>query len=157
MLYINLPPEGRARPVAYVSRSPASFRQNLLKLLEEKELDVGTLLDGYSARACPLARRRRKRASSTSAGVVGYGHGSVAEHAVAHMALEDVSILASKVIEDNRLASYTEKSTRYQVFDRGRYHKPESPYFLPAPEGLRRGLRRDVRFLTESLPSCSAS
>ncbi|KAA0229520.1 hypothetical protein EDM76_11890, partial [bacterium] len=45
--------------------------------------------------------------------VVGYGHASVAEHAVLHIAVENVSILATKVIEDNRLASYTEQSTRY--------------------------------------------
>src|SRR5947209_12912808 len=49
--------------------------------------------------------------------VVGYGHGSVAEHAVIHLAIEDVSIVGSKVIEDLRLGSYTEKSTRYVVFD----------------------------------------
>jgi thymidylate synthase ThyX len=47
---------------------------------------------------------------------------SVAEHAVAHLAIEDVSIVASKVIEDMRLASYTEKSTRYVEFDTGRYY-----------------------------------
>jgi len=58
--------------------------------------------------------------------VVGYGHSSVAEHAVLSLAIENVSILATKVIEDNRLASFTEKSTRYQVFDKERYYKPEN-------------------------------
>jgi thymidylate synthase ThyX len=47
----------------------------------------------------------------------------VAEHAIAHIAIEDVSIVASKIIEDNRLASYTEKSTRYVVFDSEKYYK----------------------------------
>ncbi|MEW6287765.1 MAG: FAD-dependent thymidylate synthase, partial [Chloroflexota bacterium] len=46
--------------------------------------------------------------------VVGYGHASVAEHAVLHIAFENVSRLAIESIESNRLASYTEKSTRYQ-------------------------------------------
>jgi thymidylate synthase ThyX len=45
---------------------------------------------------------------------VGYGHASVAEHAVLHIAFENVSRLAIESIEGNRLASYTEKSTRYQ-------------------------------------------
>lgn len=49
--------------------------------------------------------------------VVGYGHASVAEHAVLHLALENVSRLAIETIEGNRLASYTEKSTRYQEWD----------------------------------------
>ena len=56
--------------------------------------------------------------------VVGYGHSSVAEHAVLSLAIENVSILATKAIEDIRLASFTEKSTRYQVFDKEHYYKP---------------------------------
>ena len=47
-------------------------------------------------------------------GVVGYGHASVAEHAVLHMAVENISRLACDALEDNRLASYTEKSSRYR-------------------------------------------
>ncbi|AKM82563.1 TPA: FAD-dependent thymidylate synthase [Candidatus Berkelbacteria bacterium] len=57
--------------------------------------------------------------------IIGYGHKSVAEHAVLSMAFENISILATKFLEDNRLASYTEKSTRYQKFDRNRYYKPK--------------------------------
>jgi len=57
--------------------------------------------------------------------VVGYGHSSVAEHAVLSIAMENISILATKAVEDARLASYTEKSTRYQVFDKDKYYKPE--------------------------------
>ncbi len=56
--------------------------------------------------------------------VVGYGHASVAEHAVIHMAVEDLSRLVCDDLEDNRLASYTEKSSRYQVLDRGSYFVP---------------------------------
>ncbi len=48
--------------------------------------------------------------------VIGYGHASVAEHAVLHIAVEGVSRLAIETLESNRLASYTEKSTRYQPF-----------------------------------------
>ncbi len=57
--------------------------------------------------------------------VVGYGHASVAEHAVLHLAVENISRLACDELEDNRLASYTEKSSRYQVLDRGSYHVPQ--------------------------------
>jgi thymidylate synthase ThyX len=56
--------------------------------------------------------------------VVGYGHASVAEHAVLHIALENVSRLAIECIESNRLASYTEKSTRYQKWDLKGYFTP---------------------------------
>ena len=56
--------------------------------------------------------------------VLGYGHASVAEHAVLHLAVENISRLACDTLEDNRLASYTEKSSRYQVFSAGSYHFP---------------------------------
>ena len=56
--------------------------------------------------------------------VVGYGHASVAEHAVLHIAIEDISRLAIECIESNRLASYTEKSTRYQKWDAGAFVTP---------------------------------
>ena len=51
--------------------------------------------------------------------VLNYGHASVAEHAVLHMAVENISRLACDSLEDNRLASYTEKSSRYQVLEQG--------------------------------------
>ncbi|MDF1519781.1 MAG: FAD-dependent thymidylate synthase [Brevefilum sp.] len=57
--------------------------------------------------------------------VVGYGHASVAEHAVLHLALENVSRLAIETIEGNRLASYTEKSSRYQQWDQDAFYIPE--------------------------------
>ena len=56
--------------------------------------------------------------------VVGYGHSSVAEHAVLHLAFENASRMAMEAIESNRLASYTEKSTRYQKWDREQYYCP---------------------------------
>ena len=57
--------------------------------------------------------------------VLGYGHASVAEHAVVHLAVENVSRLACDALEDNRLASYTEKSSRYQVMPEDYFHVPK--------------------------------
>ena len=57
--------------------------------------------------------------------VVGYGHSSVAEHAVLHLAIENISRLTCDTLEDNRLASYTEKSSRYQVIQQGSFHIPQ--------------------------------
>ena len=56
--------------------------------------------------------------------VLGYGHASVAEHAVVHLAVENISRLAGDTLEDNRLASYTEKSSRYQVMEQDCFHVP---------------------------------
>lgn len=120
----NLPPEVVAVLFAYVSRSPASFRENLLKLIKSKDLDMGGLIRSYSGQEYGEAKEKAR--AFHEKWVVGYGHSSVAEHAVASIAMENVSILATKAIEDSRLASYTEKSTRYQVFDRDRFYRPAS-------------------------------
>ncbi len=89
----ELSPETIAVAFAKTSRSPESFREIAAELSDEKS-----------------ARFHEKW-------VVGYGHASVAEHAVLHIAIENVSRLAVECIESNRLASYTEKSTRYQKWD----------------------------------------
>jgi thymidylate synthase ThyX len=99
---LNLKPEITAVAFAKCSRSPDSFKKIAKELTEEKSAEFN---EKY---------------------VVGYGHGSVAEHASLHIAIENVSILATKVIEDNRLCSFTEKSTRYQVYDRDHYYKPKN-------------------------------
>jgi thymidylate synthase ThyX len=75
-----------------------------------------------------------------------YGDDSVAELAGAHLALEQVSILAAKALEDSRIGiSPLEKSTRYVRFDRrgpdGRfpYHRGpelEHPAYEPAADLL---------------------
>ncbi len=57
--------------------------------------------------------------------VLGYGHASVAEHAVIHLAMENISRVACDALEDNRLASYTEKSSRYQLMPADFFHLPQ--------------------------------
>ncbi len=86
----ELSPETIAVAFAKTSRSPESFREIAQSLTDE------------------ASARFHER------WVIGYGHASVAEHAVLHIAIENVSRLAIEAIESNRLASYTEKSTRYQ-------------------------------------------
>jgi thymidylate synthase ThyX len=83
-------PETIAVAFAKTSRAPESFRKIASELSDEKS------------------------AQFHEKWVVGYGHASVAEHAVLHLAFENVSRIAIESIESNRLASYTEKSTRYQ-------------------------------------------
>src|SRR5437868_11091265 len=121
----NLPEEVVAVLFAYYSRSKESLRRNLLKLINEQDVEISTRGSavGPVETAASLAAAREKAKQFHEKWVVGYGHASVAEHAIAHIAIEDVSIVASKIIEDNRLASYTEKSTRYVVFDPEKYYQ----------------------------------
>jgi thymidylate synthase ThyX len=115
----NLPEEVVAVLFAYYSRSRDDLRTNLAKLLSDEELAM-------HAHAAPsqgagegegLEFAQSKAREFHEKWVVGYGHASVAEHAVAHVALEGISIVASKAVEDTRLAAFTEKSTRYVLFD----------------------------------------
>ncbi len=116
----GLPEEVIAVLFAYYSRSRDDLRSNLAKLLADQELGVEGQAEGRPA----LHLAAEKARAFHEKWVVGYGHASVAEHAVAHLAVENVSILASKVIEDLRLGSYTEKSTRYVVFDHTSFVDP---------------------------------
>ncbi|MBW2963713.1 FAD-dependent thymidylate synthase [Candidatus Woesearchaeota archaeon] len=122
----NLPPEVVAVLFAYVSRSPNTFKENLIKLIKSKDLDMGQLIATFQEQGLDYQQAKERARSFHEKWVVGYGHGSVAEHAVAYVAMENISILSTKVIEDNRLCAFTEKSTRYQVFDRNRYYKPKN-------------------------------
>lgn len=115
----SLSPETIAVAFAKTSRSPESFRDIAAELSDEKS------------------------AQFHEKWVVGYGHASVAEHAVLHIAFENVSRLAIESIEGNRLASYTEKSTRYQKWG------PDD-FFIPSEldgHPLRDEYVETVRFL----------
>ncbi len=86
--------------------------------------------------------------------IVGYGHSSVAEHAVLHLALENISRLAIETIEGNRLASYTEKSTRYQEWNPDAWVLPpeiEASRFAEKYRGLMRLLFQSYAEATEAL------
>jgi thymidylate synthase ThyX len=120
----NLPEEVVAVLFAYYSRSRGDLRTNLLRLLQDQDLAVNAG-SGDTEDEADLVLARQKAREFHEKWVVGYGHASVAEHAVAHVAIEDVSIVASKVIEDTRLAAFTEKSTRYVPFPRSYYSAPE--------------------------------
>jgi len=96
----DLSPETIAVAFAKTSRFPDSFRDIAAELTDEKS------------------------AQFHEKWVVGYGHASVAEHAVLHLAIENSSRVAMEAIESNRLASYTEKSTRYQKWDADSFYTP---------------------------------
>jgi thymidylate synthase ThyX len=96
----DLPPEVVAVTFAKCSRSPESFDQIAAELTAEKS------------------------AAFNEKWVVNYGHGSVAEHAFMNIAIENVSLMAVECLQSNRLGSYTEKSSRYQIYNRDRVYVP---------------------------------
>ncbi len=122
------------------SRTEQSLRRVLLdEFLGQSDLGIATWE--------PDAAVDKARAESFYERVlVGYGDDSVAELAFAHVAVESVSQLAAKALEDARIGiSPLEKSTRYVRFDRRgpdglfAYHRgPEldHPRYRPAMDRL---------------------
>ncbi|MGD0577191.1 MAG: FAD-dependent thymidylate synthase, partial [Candidatus Staskawiczbacteria bacterium] len=92
----------KAVTFAKCSRSPESFDKIAAELTDEKSAEFHEKW------------------------VVGFGHSSIAEHAVISLAIENVSNIATKIIEDSRLASFTEKSSRYQIFNKEKLYMPEN-------------------------------
>ena len=101
------------------SRSKDSLRANFLKLVKDPKSGFGEILNtigtgdetGFTI-ALEKARGFFQRI------LVDYGDDSVGELGIAHVACENVSNIATKRLEDARLTSPLEKSTRYVVYDK---------------------------------------
>ncbi len=116
----NLTPETLSAAYARISRSPKAVDE-----LRE------------------IARREVDRARKSNRNIIfGLGHSSVAEHAVFNFDVLGVSRLAVEFIEHFRLASFTEKSQRYVLFQ-DEYHIPEE---ITHPE-----LRREYQQVVQKL------
>ncbi|PVC74986.1 hypothetical protein C2I27_03610 [Priestia megaterium] len=123
----GLPEEFIATLFAWVSRSPKSFKEHLKIAL--KDHNIKGALDSFK-------ELDDKAKSFHEKWTVGYGHSSVAEHAVAHVGIENISRLASAELElANPFLSITEYSQRYQKPERGKWHNPLK-MFKEKPKGI---------------------
>jgi thymidylate synthase ThyX len=93
--------EDIAMAMAVTSRSPLPFDKILSQIDEKKS---SNFLEKF---------------------YITYGHGSIADTAFIHIAIENISQLAIKALENTRLAAYQEKSTRYQIMDRQHSVEPK--------------------------------
>lgn len=149
----GVPEEVVATLMAYYSRSPVGLRANLAEMIDEGFVPPPS--SGITAAAQEKARAFHAKWT------VGYGHGSVAEHAVLHIGIEAVSLLAAKAVEDCRLGTaFTEKSTRYVPFSEDSVLSAElagvdsqgAPRFDDAARGLMRAYLRAVDAYLEIAP-----
>lgn len=132
---VLLPPAVQATVLAKYSRSPDSARELLKKVSPE---DAASFQEKWG---------------------LTYGHSSIAELATVPYCFEGVSIIASKFLERNQRAGYSEKSTRYQVFSEESFVEPAG-----APAELReiaallyRTYRELEPFVTEYVASLMGS
>lgn len=120
----NLPEVIKGALFSRYSRSGLGLRPLLLK--EFIANDVETSFDSIVGGIEPLAISSQvdqiaaiKKAQNFYDRILdGYGDDSIGELGGAHLAIENISMIAAKVIEDNRIGgSPLEKSTRYIYFD----------------------------------------
>jgi len=123
----NFHPEVWALMQARYSRSQEGLREGFLSLLREDESNFNLLIKELKrANVGEVTKHASESAIRfMEKWVLGYGHSSIAEGAVVGLGLEGISILATKVIEDNRLSSFCEKSTRYVSFSRSSFYVDE--------------------------------
>ncbi len=114
----NLPEVVKGALFSRYSRSANSLRKVLLKeFMQSEELGI----EGFQSLGRDSLVKTKKAEEFYDRILVGYGDDSVAELAGAHIALEEISIIATKIVEDARIGlSPLEKSTRYVYFDKKR-------------------------------------
>ncbi|WDI05229.1 FAD-dependent thymidylate synthase (plasmid) [Paenibacillus urinalis] len=131
----NLTEEFIAVLFAWVSRSPKSFKEHLLKAIQDGLINASDYQGKDS-----FEKLSKKAQDFHEKWTVSYGHSSVAEHANAHVGIEKVSRLASAELElSNTFYSITEYSQRYQKPQRGDWHNPV-PKSMPNPNGITRDM-----------------
>ena len=115
---LKLPQEVAGALFSRYSRSTKSLRRAFLdEFLGDPELGLKDLLGGQSPASDDSAALKKARAFYERV-LVGYGDDSVAQLGGAHLACENISNVAAKLLEDARIGiAPLEKSTRYVRFD----------------------------------------
>jgi thymidylate synthase ThyX len=115
---LKLPQEVAGALFSRYSRSTKSLRRTFLdEFLGDAALGLGDLLDAHASPSDDSAALKKARAFYDRV-LVGYGDDSVAQLGGAHLACENISNVAAKLLEDARIGiAPLEKSTRYVRFD----------------------------------------
>ena len=115
---LKLPQEVAGALFSRYSRSAKSLRRTFLdEFLGDPELALKDLLGAQTSASDDSAALKKARAFYDRV-LVGYGDDSVAQLGGAHIACENISNVAAKILEDARIGiAPLEKSTRYVRFD----------------------------------------
>jgi thymidylate synthase ThyX len=136
---INLPEVVMGALFSRYSRSSKSLRRVLLdEFINNQESGFSDIVQTGKESGESQLVAIRKAEEFYERVLVGYGDDSVAELGGAHIACEDVSNIASKVLEDSRIGlSPLEKSTRYVYFNQkdanGKYSYYREPKIMQTP------------------------
>src|SRR5205809_1126124 len=135
---LKLPQEVAGALFSRYSRSTKSLRRTFLdEFLGDPELGLKDLLGAHTSASDNSAALKKARAFYDRV-LVGYGDDSVAQLGGAHIACENISNVAAKLLEDARIGiAPLEKSTRYVRFDQknaaGEYLFYREPRIISSP------------------------
>ena len=135
---LKLPQEVAGALFSRYSRSTKSLRRTFLdEFLGDPELGLKDLLGAQTSASDNSAALKKARAFYDRV-LVGYGDDSVAQLGGAHIACENISNVAAKLLEDARIGiAPLEKSTRYVRFDQknaaGEYLFYREPRIMSSP------------------------
>jgi thymidylate synthase ThyX len=135
---LKLPQEVAGALFSRYSRSTKSLRRTFLdEFLGDPELGLKDVLGGQTSASDESAALKKARAFYDRV-LVGYGDDSVAQLGGAHIACENISNVAAKILEDARIGiAPLEKSTRYVRFDQkdseGNYLFYREPKIMASP------------------------
>jgi len=159
----NLPEVVMGAMFSRYSRSAKSLRRVLLEeFITKPETGFNEIVNFDVSRGSDEIVAIKKAEEFYDRVLVGYGDDSVAELAGAHIAVENVSNIASKVLEDARIGiSPLEKSTRYVYFDQkvdGKYLFYEEPVLMKSEfaELYMRTMNRLFDTYAQLIPKVSA-
>lgn len=129
---INLPEVVKGALFSRYSRTTKSLRRTLLdEFIKKPEMGFEEIVGFQTKTGVDQFIATQKAEEFYNRILVGFGDDSVAELGGAHLACENVSIVASKILEDNRIGiSPLEKSTRYVYFNEkvdGKYRYLREP------------------------------
>lgn len=116
----NIPEVIKGALFSRYSRSTLGLRSLLLKefLLNQEEAGIKNLLENLPSSSQDQLLAIKKAQNFYDRILDGYGDDSIGELGGAHLAIENISMIAAKAIEDCRVGgSPLEKSTRYVYFD----------------------------------------
>lgn len=117
----NMPTSLWALLLGGYSRSSISLRDRLLQVFRDIASDnydeyVDKLAKSISLNSLDLSNEIAKAEKFMAKWAVEYGHNSLKDSSYNRIAIEHVSIRASKILENSKLGAFQEKSTRYMDF-----------------------------------------
>ncbi len=131
----NLPEAVKGALFSRYSRSPKGLRRLLLdEFIHNPDLNFASIAGQLTEQSAVSPVNKSKADDFYIRVLDGYGDDSVGELGGCHVAFENISNIATKLIEDSRIGgSPLEKSTRYVFFDQkvnGRYLYYEEPAIM---------------------------